>query len=71
MAAGEAAHYLGVSVDMLARFEKEGLVTHRLGTGPKAQRRWYRTDLDAFVTRASRNRCSAESPGGDGDGVAA
>jgi len=68
MAAAEAAAYLDVGIDMLARFEKEGLVTHRLGTGPKAQRRWYRADLDDFVRRASRNRCSPETPGG---GVAA
>jgi len=65
MAAAEAADYLGVGVDMLARFEKEGLVTHRLGSGPKAQRRWYRDELDAFVKRASRNRCSPE-PAGNG-----
>jgi DNA-binding transcriptional MerR regulator len=70
MNAAEAAEYLGVGIDMLARFEKEGLVTHRLGTGPKAQRRWYRADLDAFVTRVSRNRCSPE-PAGQGDGTAA
>lgn len=70
MAAAEAAHYLGVAVDMLARFEKDGLVTHRLGNGPKAQRRWYRTDLDAYVTRASRNRCSPD-PAGPNGGVAA
>ena len=63
MTAAEAAEYLGVGVEMLARYEKEGLVTYRLGDGPKAPRRWYRSDLDDFVRRAARNRCSPESPG--------
>lgn len=69
MAAREAAAYLGVGIDMLARFEKEGLVTHRLTSGPKAQRRWYRADLDAFVQRPlatkgrQRIRCSENTPG--------
>jgi hypothetical protein len=65
MDADQAAEYLGVGVDMLARFEKDGLVTYRLGDGPKARRRWYRSDLDAYVTRVSRNRCSEGSPGGE------
>jgi hypothetical protein len=36
----------------------DGLPVHRLGSGPKAQRRCYRAELDSWL----RSRCSDNTP---------
>lgn len=56
MAPGDAAVYLDVSVDALAKFERTDpdFPVHRLGRGPRAHRRYYAAELDAWL----RNRCS-------------
>lgn len=60
MAPPEAARYLGVTPQTLRVYEKDhGLPVHRMGTGPKAQRRFYRTELDRWL----RSRWTANAPG--------
>lgn len=59
MTAKQAADYLQVSWQQLRVWEVEyGLPVHRLGTGPKAQRRFYREELDQWV----RSRCINPTP---------
>ena len=60
MTAAEVCAYLSVTLETLGRFERElNLPTHRLGTGPKAQRRYYRNEVDAWV----KSRWTANQPG--------
>jgi hypothetical protein len=59
MTAEQAAAYLQTGIDRLWMWEKRyNLPTHRLGAGPKAQRRYYRSELDAWL----RSRCIAPTP---------
>lgn len=68
MAAKDAAEFLDVGVAQLSELEKNdpafAAITYRIGAGPKAQRRWLPEELREWLTRASRNRCSPEEPGG-------
>lgn len=60
MVAADAAAYLDVTVDTLDKLVRtEGLPVHRLTSGPKAPRRFYRSDIDGWL----KNRCSSETPG--------
>jgi hypothetical protein len=68
MDARQAAEYLGIAVDRLRELEKNDpsfrRITYRpFGDGPKAPRRYIPSELREWVTRASRNRCSPETPG--------
>lgn len=67
MAAKDAAEFLDVGVAQLSELEKNdpafAAITYRIGAGPKAQRRWLPEELRQWLTRASRNRCSPETPG--------
>jgi excisionase family DNA binding protein len=57
MTAREGAAYLGVSRQTFDKYvAQQGLPVHRLGTGPKAQRRVYASEIDAWL----RNRWSDE-----------
>lgn len=59
MDASEAAAYLGVGLTKLRDWEREqNLPVHRLGSGPKAHRRFYRSELDTWL----RSRCTANPP---------
>ena len=60
MPAHEAATYLGVTLDGLAKLiaGDPEFPVHRLGRGPKAHRRFYRSELDAWL----RSRCSDQAP---------
>lgn len=59
MNAEQAAAYLQTGIDRLWMWEKRyNLPTHRLGTGPKAQRRYFRSELDAWV----KSRCITPAP---------
>ena len=57
----EAASYLGVTLDGLAKLiaGDPAFPVHRLGRGPKAHRRFYRSELDTWL----RSRCSDQAPG--------
>lgn len=60
MTPAEAARYLQVTPQTLRTYERDlGLPVHRLGAGPKAQRRFYRVELDTWV----KSRWTANSPG--------
>ena len=62
MSVDQAAAYLGVTSRTVDRWiSNSGLPVHRLGAGPKAQKRFYRSELDAWI----RNRCSDSRPGQD------
>lgn len=52
--AADACAYLKVTDRTLARWVELGAPVHRIGSGPKAPRRFYRSELDRWV----RNRCS-------------
>ena len=55
----EAAAYLSVTPRTVDRFICEDeLPVHRMGDGPKAQKRFYRSELDAWL----RSRCSDNTP---------
>ena len=60
MTAGEAAAYLTITLEGLAKLIREdpSMPVHRLGRGPKAHRRFYRSELDAWL----RSRCSTRTP---------
>jgi excisionase family DNA binding protein len=59
MTAKQAAAYLQIGLDRLRSWEKRaGLPTHRLGDGPKAERRYYAAELDAWL----KSRCIAPTP---------
>lgn len=65
MTARQAADYLQIDWQRLRHYEVTlGLPVHRLGTGPKAVRRFYRDELDAWV----KSRCIEPAPGQDGNG---
>ena len=50
MTAKQAAAYLQISWQKLRDWEtKFGLPVHRLGNGPKAQRRFYKIELDQWL----------------------
>ena len=55
-----AAEYLGVTVEGIGKLiaANPDFPVHRLGNGPKAHRRFYRADLDAWL----RSRCSTRTP---------
>lgn len=57
MAPPDACDYLDVTITGLARLIRMNpdFPVHRLGDGPKAHRRFYRSELDAWL----RNRCTA------------
>ena len=60
MTAKQAADYLQVNWQKLRDWEvRLGLPVHRLGVGPKAQRRFYRAELDQWV----KSRCINTDPG--------
>jgi excisionase family DNA binding protein len=60
MTAREGAAYLGVARQTFDKYVAEqGLPVHRLGNGPKAQRRVYASEIDAWL----RSRCSAPTAG--------
>ena len=60
MTARQAAAYLQVSPQKLRDWELEqNLPVHRLGNGPKAQRRFYKAELDTWL----RSRCTYTTPG--------
>ncbi len=69
MTAKQAAAYLQVGPDRLRSWElRAGLPTHRLGNGPKAERRYYAAELDAWL----KSRCITPAPDqGDPDPVPA
>ena len=56
-----AAKYLGITVAGLGKLiaDDPRFPVHRLGDGPKAHRRFYRSELDAWL----RSRCSDRAPG--------
>lgn len=56
-----AADYLGVTVEGLGKLiaADEDFPVHRLGSGPKAHRRFYRSDLDLWL----KSRCSTPIAG--------
>jgi len=59
MSLDEAATYLLVTSRTVDRWiATNGLPVHRLGAGPKAPKRFYRSELDAWV----RSRCSDNTP---------
>jgi len=59
MSVDEAAAYLLVTSRTVDRWiATGGLPVHRLGDGPKAPKRFYRSELDAWV----RSRCSDNTP---------
>lgn len=59
MTPAEAADYLSVTPQTLRVYERDlGLPVHRLGDGPKAQRRFYLAELDEWV----RSRWTANAP---------
>jgi len=61
MPAPEAATYLDITLAGLAKIISEDptFPVHRMGSGPKAHRRFYRSELDAWL----RSRCSDQAPG--------
>jgi DNA-binding transcriptional MerR regulator len=59
MTAKQAAAYLQVNPERLGEWEKRyGLPTHRLGPGPKAQRRYFADELDEWI----KSRCIDTAP---------
>lgn len=55
-----AAAYLGVTTRTIDRYiEEQGLPVHRIGTGPKPRKYFFRSDLDEWL----RNRWSARTAG--------
>jgi len=64
MSIDQAAAFLGVTTRTVDRWIiTEDLPVHRLGKGPKAPKRFYRSELDAWIR--IRNRCSDSAPGQD------
>jgi excisionase family DNA binding protein len=61
MTAQQAAAYLGVTVRTFDRIGRTdpSMPCHRLGTGTKAPRRFYRSELDGWL----RSRWSRQQPG--------
>lgn len=60
MTAAQAAAYMGVSRQTFDKYVKAGWVpVHRLGSGPKAHRRFFESELKIAI----RNRWSAEQAG--------
>jgi hypothetical protein len=57
-----AAAYLGLSLNGLNKIVRNdpSFPVHRMGTGPRAHRRFYRSELDRWL----RNRCSDHHPAG-------
>jgi excisionase family DNA binding protein len=58
MTSAEAAEYLSVPRDSLTRLEKRGLPVHRMGTGPKAPKRYFAAELDTWL----KSKCNAQTP---------
>ena len=59
MTPAQAANYLQVNIVKLGEWEKRyRLPTHRLGTGPKAHRRYFRDELDSWL----KSRCTDTTP---------
>lgn len=60
LSAETAATYLDVTVDSLSKIirDDDTFPVHRIGKGPKAHRRFYRSEIDAWL----RNRCSDNTP---------
>lgn len=57
----DAARYLEVTTRTVDRWIREqDLPVHRLGTGPKARKRFFASELDTWI----RNRCSDATPVG-------
>jgi excisionase family DNA binding protein len=53
------AEYLDVTARTIDRWiREEGLPVHRLGSGPQARKRFYRSEIDEWV----RSRCSDNTP---------
>jgi hypothetical protein len=66
MTARQAAAYLQVGLARLRQWEAQyGLPTHRLGAGPKAQRRYFAAELDGWI----KSRCIDTAPGDDTEAV--
>jgi hypothetical protein len=62
MTATEAAHYLRINYRQMTRLQRDpSFPVHRIGTGPKAVRRYYRAELDRWL----RSRWSAQQAGTD------
>ena len=58
----EAAAYLKLNPRTFdEKVRTAGIPAHRIGSGPKAQRRFYRTELDTWL----RSKCSDSAPGQD------
>jgi excisionase family DNA binding protein len=54
------AAYLGCTKDTLLVWEKTlGLPTHRIGTGRRAPKRFYRSEIDEWL----KSRCTAPAAG--------
>jgi excisionase family DNA binding protein len=63
MSIDEAARYLNVTPRTVDRYvNAAALPVHRMGAGPKAHKRFYRSELDAWL----RSRCSDTAPARDG-----
>jgi excisionase family DNA binding protein len=60
MSARDAAAYLDITVDGLAKLIREDRTfpVHRLGNGPRAHRRFYRSELDRWLTKRCRTATS-------------
>lgn len=73
MTAKQAAAYLQIGLDRLGEFEKHHeLPTHRLGTGPKAQRRYFKDELDAWLKfRWTAKTADRQASRGNGNGAKA
>lgn len=56
MTAAVAADYLRITVEGLDKLirDSDAFPVHRLGNGPRAHRRFYRSEIDAWL----RSRCS-------------